>query len=261
MSENRTVLSLDQLSKYATFLNQGLKSIQGWLDPVAVEFSVILAEIQRRSGRGAGPVCEIGVWQGKSLTLLTYLTDPEASVIGVDPFLHCPDPKLQEETLRQNLACYSWNPNRVNIIKRDSKSLIKDDILSAASGPISIFHVDGDHTAAGTLFDLNLAASVLETGGLIIVDDISNLTCPGVIEATVRFCLDNKMISPFLIIANKLFLTSSECVNDYREQLFNECLSGRMGVNGTSITNYRAHMRSLNIPVHLCGSEVLVPAS
>jgi hypothetical protein len=259
MLENRAVVHLDQISKYATFINQGLKSINGWLDPTAAEFAIMLAEIQRKAGSGAGPACEIGVWQGKFLTLLTYLTDPEVPVIGVDPFVHCPDPKQQQELLRQNLAHYAWNPSRVSILTSDSKCITKNDLLSAAGGPISIFHVDGDHTAAGTLHDLHLAASVLEKGGLLIVDDISNLTCPGVIEATVRFCLDNKDIAPFLITSNKLFLSTHECVAYYREHVFQECLDGRLGEKGTQITNYRTLMRSLNIPVQLCGSEILVP--
>jgi hypothetical protein len=46
--------------------------MRGWLSMPAVEASLMLAELQRQF-MTPGPVCEIGVWEGRYLTLLSFL--------------------------------------------------------------------------------------------------------------------------------------------------------------------------------------------
>ena len=45
-----------------------------------------------------------------------------------------------------------------------------------------LFSVDGGHTRELTVNDLTVAASHLEEGGIIILDDITNLAWPQVID-------------------------------------------------------------------------------
>lgn len=52
--------------------------------------------------------------------------------------------------------------------------------------PLDLFHVDADHTEAGALHDLKLAAGVTRHEGVILVDDTSH--CPPVNAAVERFC-------------------------------------------------------------------------
>lgn len=240
------------------YLQTGYHEIAGWLLPAAVEATRFLAALQA-TAFPAGPVCEIGVWEGRYLSLLSFLPSTPQRVVGIDPFIHGGDREAQLRRVRANLARYSRRPDLVTLIEKDSKQVLPDEILEATGDLCQFVSVDGDHTAEGALHDLRLVEHVLAPGGIVAVDDVGNMSCPGVIEAVVRYGMDPAApLAPFLLVANKLFMTQKRHCEGYREAIVAAAASPDADAWGKAILDYRNHMRGLGVPVRLVGEELLV---
>ena len=244
-----------------SYLDHGFHEVNGWLSEVALEATLLLGEIQHELGV-SGPVCEIGVWQGRYLLPLSFVADENARTVGIDPFVHTPDPAAQRHQLDANIARFARNPDSVRIIAKSSREVTASKIIDEMGGYAQMVSVDGDHTMEGALADLRLAETLLMRGGVISVDDFENNSCPGVIEAVIRHGVDPlSRTAPFLCIGNKLFLAHREWCDSYREAILEKCATGGAGKWGTDILNYRDHMTRLKIPVQLLGQELLIPVS
>jgi hypothetical protein len=239
------------------YLDRGFDAIGGWLFKPAVDVTLLVGALQDAAGV-RGPVGEIGVWQGRYLALLSFLAGPADAVVGIDPFVHVPDRAQQIATLRDNLRRYAAHPDRVVLLKRRSDELQPADLLAAAGAPFTFVSIDGDHTMTGCLHDLRLVAPLLAPRGVVAVDDIGNLSCPGVIEATIRYGLSaDAVLAPFAVVANKLFMARREHCAWYRDAILAAARAGDLGEAGTALANYDAHMRALGIPVQLLGEDIL----
>lgn len=242
------------------YLDEGYHRIAGWLHRPAVDVTLALGELQRAAGR-LGPVCEIGVWQGRYLALLSFVGAPEAPIVGVDPFIHVSDRDRQIASMRTNLATYAAGPERLHMIERSSTTVPAVELLAAAGGPFQFISVDGDHTMRGCLHDLHLAQQVLAPGGIVAVDDICNMSCPGVVEATVRYGVTpGATLRPFAIVGNKLFMTDQAHCAEYRTALLDQARAGALGDTGRSIADFAARMEALGVPVEMLDEPVLVAA-
>ncbi len=62
--------------------------------------------------------------------------------------------------------------------------------LSSLEGKHELIHVDGDHSIQGAYHDLFLVKEALEDDGVIVLDDIELVGCPGVKAAASLFCLE-----------------------------------------------------------------------
>ena len=248
------------------YLSEGFHRIGGWLYLPAVEATLLLAGIQ--AGRMIpGPVCEIGVWEGRYLTLLSFVPSAPRPVLGIDPFVHAAGTadasaearRAQIRRVRANVARYARRPALVSLLQRDSKTVSTGDVLERLGGEAQFVSVDGDHSVEGCLHDLQLAEAILAHGGIVAVDDIPNMTCPGVIEAVMRHCLSpGAALGPFLSVANKLFLTQRELCDGYREAVLQCAREGRAGAWGASMLAYRERMQAMRVPVRFLGQDLLV---
>jgi hypothetical protein len=242
------------------YLNQGYHQIAGWLLPAAVDTTLLLAEIQQ-TAFPAGPVAEIGVWEGRYLTLLSFLPHTPQRVVGIDPFIHGGDRAAQLTRVRANIARFARRPSLATLIERDSKTVTAGELLAASGGPCQFFSVDGDHTLEGALHDLRLAEAVTAPGGIVALDDIPNFSCPGVTEAVVRYGAEaDSSLAPFLLVSNKLFLTQREHCAFYRERLLAHLSDGRGGEWGRRVVEHRNRMGRMQVPVRFLGEELLVAA-
>jgi hypothetical protein len=242
------------------YLEQGYAEIPGWLSMPAVEATLLLADVQEDL-LAPMPVCEIGVWQARYLTLLSFVPATPQRVVGIDPFIHCPDPRAQVENARRNVARYARIPDLVTLIEASSKDVDADAVIAAAGGLCQFVSVDGDHTLGGALHDLRLAQQILAPGGIVAVDDIPNFSCPGVTEAVMRHSLDASCaLAPFLVVGNKLFLTQMDYCEFYRQEILRRGERQDAAEWARQVVNYRRHMQSLNIPVMFLGQELLVAA-
>jgi hypothetical protein len=250
----------DPRNSLDTYLNEGYQHIAGWLHQSAVDATLGIGDIQREAGV-AGPICEIGVWEGRYLTLLSFLPPGEQRIVGVDPFIHVPDRAAQLARLHQNIDQYACRPPLVTILERGSESLSAAELIFLGGGRYQFASVDGDHTMAGCLRDLWLVEQLLAPGGVIAVDDICNMTCPGVVEAAVRYGTSpGATLAPFLIAGNKLFMTQrAECTR-YRSKLLARARAGALGTVSAPVADFDARMNALDVPVRFLDEPILVAA-
>ena len=106
------------------------------------------------------------------------------------------------------------------IIRRNSLDVSADELLEWSGGPYRLLSVDGGHSTEVALNDLQLAHEVLADGGVIMMDDYFDPKFPGVSEAVNRFYLllgNSRETVPFLITGNKLFLSTADHGERYRE--------------------------------------------
>lgn len=243
------------LSKY---LERGFQEIAGWLHPPAMQATLYLADLQF-AAFPPGPVCEIGVWEARYLTLLSFLPATPQPVVGIDPFIHGGDRAAQLRRVRANIDAYARRPDLVTLIERDSRQVSAEEILQATGATCQFVSVDGDHTLEGALHDLRLAEQIVAPGGIVSVDDISNMTCPGVVEAVVRHTMDEgATLAPFLLVANKLFMTQRRFCEDYRQAILAGASRGDAGEWGVKTAAFRERMRKIDVPVRFLGEELLV---
>lgn len=246
--------SLDQ------YLNKGYHDIAGWLHMPAVEATLMLADIQR-AHLAPGPVCEIGVWEGRYLSLLSFLPATPQRVLAIDPLYHGGDRDAQLKRLQHNIATYARRPDLVTLLERDSKEVTPDAILATLGAKCQFVSVDGDHTMEGALHDLQIAEAITAEGGIVALDDIPNFSCPGVTEAIMRHALnESSQLAPFLLIANKLFLTQKSYCEVYRREVTARAGAGAAGDWGKKVLAHRQRMQALNVPVRFLGQELLVAA-
>ena len=109
--------------------------------------------------------------------------------------------------------------------------------------------------------DLCLAEQILAPGGVVSVDDVPNMACPGVTEAVVRYGTGAAgALAPFLHVSNKLFLTQRDWCERYRQQVLERVRSGDTGEWGRQALNHLESMKSLDVPVRFLGQDLLVAA-
>jgi len=240
------------------YLQEGFSAMRGWLFMPAVEATLMLDELQRQFMK-PGPVCEIGVWEGRYLNLLSFLPAEPQPALGIDPFIHGGDRDAQLQRVRDNIARYARQPELVTLLEEYSAKVTANDVLARTGAPCQFVSVDGDHTMEGCLYDLRLAEAITAGAGIVSVDDFPNLTCPGVAEATIRYLLDPlARLAPFLMVANKLFLAHREYVDHYRQAVVERCRAGHGGQWGTKVLGYYDQMNAMRIPVRLVGHDLLV---
>lgn len=240
------------------YLATGYQEIAGWLWMPAVEATLALGEIQAGL-LPPGPVCEIGVWEARYLTLLSFLPSTPQKVLGIDPFIHGGHRDRQLARVRDNIARYARRPDLVTLLEQDSSTVPAERVRSMLGGPCHFLSVDGDHTMEGALRDLRLAERIVAPGGLVALDDIPNFACPGVTEAVVRHCMDPlATLAPFMLVSNKLFMTQREHCAFYREAIIARAEAGEAGEWGKAILAHRTRMANMKVPVVFMGEEILV---
>lgn len=242
----------------AGYLDTGYAEIAGWLNMPAVEATLTLGEVQA-AHIAPGPICEIGVWEGRYLTLLSFLPATPQRVLGIDPFIHGGDRAAQIARLGRNIDRFARRPDLVTLFERDSAHVTRDEILAAVGAPCQFVSVDGDHLVDGAMRDLHLAESMLAPGGIVAVDDFPNMGCPGVTEAVVRYAMAApEGLGPFLQVSNKLFMTQRDYTERYRAAILQRARAGQTGEWGRKVVRHRTHMANIKVPVLFLGEELLV---
>ena len=127
---------------------------------------------------------EIGVRTGYQGVVLAKATRGNCTYVGVDPNLYVQNGlALAGRTfalLRQRMLGFDYV-----LIQGYSWDRDIGDTL-AYSAPFDLIHIDGDHTLAGKLIDLELARHLIAPNGLVLVDDYDHHEL--VRDAVARAC-------------------------------------------------------------------------
>jgi hypothetical protein len=234
--EQRKEQPVDQVSVAPTddldrYLTKGIHEVNGWCIPHLWQ---TIAPLAQRIG--AGPVAEIGVFEGKFLIGLckTFGITPAVRALAIDVF------DMQEfnldgagkgklDVLRRNLDRHGVGADAVEMLRADSLTLRQRDVdrLLDTHGPMRFFSVDGCHEVVHTVNDIEFAMAMTHETGLIAVDDYTNPNWPGVQEAVAKmYLLRDFAFVPLAVTCNKLLLCSYSYQAAYME-LLGEAISDR----------------------------------
>ena len=194
------------------YAHNKFNEIKGWLNPQSAIIISSLSKIQNEIGVTGG-VGEIGVHHGKLFILLHLMLNKGERSFCVDVFekqyLNIDSSgNGSYEIFNKNIQKYG-NPKLVDIFSDSSLNLSPNDIMSKV-GKVRLLSIDGGHTPEVVVNDFKLGESILNKGGIIILDDYFNDEWPGVSEGTNEYFLKNKSeLIPFAISPNKIFFTNN----------------------------------------------------
>ena len=208
------------------YVQGGCKTVQGWLDPTAVETITLLSRTQAKLGISGG-VSEIGIHHGRLFILLHLLRQGDGESSAAYDLFEMQDANVDasglgdKATFLDNLRRHGCDTERIVVKSRNSLDMTAAEVRADA-GPVRLFSVDGGHTADITASDLALAEGSLCAGGIVILDDYFNESWPGVSEGAARYLSSGaSKLVPVAIGGNKfIFTNSGELAGKYREALW-----------------------------------------
>ncbi|MCA9140375.1 MAG: class I SAM-dependent methyltransferase [Planctomycetales bacterium] len=214
------MLSSEQKAALDDYVNIGHRNTPGWLWQSAAYITALLGMKQIEDGLD-GNLGEIGVWQGRYLYLLGLLSRPEEKVVGIDSFVHSPDPEGFARRVENRFNLEASTAGKLTLIKEDSTKLTPERVRQVAPEGFRLFSVDGGHLCDEVLSDSQLVSQLMVPGGIMILDDILNSTCPGVIEGTLEFLKSpqGSDFAPFCLVGNKLLVSDKASAEHYRQYL------------------------------------------
>lgn len=133
-------------------------------------------------------VLEIGFCTGRSAASVLYTTRGVLRrMVSVDRDLDykSPDGRIMAELLCREFPTFS-------VIERSSRDVLAEEFFRTSfSDGIDLAIIDGGHSYEECSFDLEAAASVLSTGGIIMVDDYRSGPPNGVAFESVTSSVDD----------------------------------------------------------------------
>jgi hypothetical protein len=172
----------------------------------------------------AGNIAEIGVHHGCSALALIAAARPDETVIAID-LLDRQDLNVDESgegslTAFQGHLGYLFPRAMVRTIAKSSLEIRGSEAAHGLAG-LRFFSVDGGHTRALTLNDLDIADASLAPHGIAALDDVFNGNWPGVVSGLFAFLAGGRDLAPFAIFPNKVFLCRRAFTEFYRKECLN----------------------------------------
>lgn len=113
-----------------------------------------------------GDILEIGVWKGKSLSLMGKLSPRGTKLVGVDP--------CEINGQREELSTFinSILPEATVIVDYSERAVRQ---VTAISKAYKLIHIDGGHAAHHVWADFLLYSGLLAEGGYLVFDDYADV--------------------------------------------------------------------------------------
>ena len=160
-----------------------LEKIEGWFLPGAQLIFDFLLAYQHNKAQ-LGNLFEIGVWHGKSASLMAkYLRDKEQFFLI--------DHEFKKDKIEES----------IRLVRGDIPSMmqylpIKSNTIETLKGIQNIYkqvrfmHIDGEHSGEMVYQDMETAHKLLSNDGVLVMDDFFNPAFPQVTEAVYRYLHD-----------------------------------------------------------------------
>ena len=195
------------------YIENGRTSIMQGSHTVSIPLFLLwsLSSMQRELGL-KGSIGEIGVHGGLFFIGLAHMAAQDESLWACDVF------DDQEKNIDgsgygnydyflQKCKEFGISQSQIHIFRGSSAELDINFSEMEGISKFRIFSVDGGHTRQLTFNDLTIAASNLIEGGIIVLDDVTNLQWPGVIDGFLSWLvLFPEDFAPFFVGHNKVFL-------------------------------------------------------
>lgn len=137
----------------------------------------VILSYQEDSGL-PGHLAEIGVYMGKSASLLALHARPKEQLVLVDLGFPSETRELLESLAPKGALVY---------LEQRSSQAIRVPVASAWPRSFRFIHIDGEHTGEAVINDLRLACAWLGDSGIICLDDFFNPMYPQLTAAVFEF--------------------------------------------------------------------------
>ena len=163
--------------------------IEGWMFQTTALAMMELIWLQEEAGF-AGNLAEIGVHHGCSALALIAAARPDETLIAIDLFdrqdLNIDASGAEGLAAFQGHLQYLFPQAQVRTIAKSSLEIRGAEKENGLAG-LRFFSVDGGHTIALTLNDLEIADASLAPHGIAVLDDVFNTDWPGVVSGLFAF--------------------------------------------------------------------------
>ncbi|KAJ9532951.1 hypothetical protein QJQ45_018026 [Haematococcus lacustris] len=187
-----------------------------------------LSVLQRQQGVEGG-LAEIGVHHGTFLISMALLGKQGEHILALDLFEQGQDKNIdrsgngRSDIMRDNLKAVNFSGNNHLTVHTGASTELNCAQFCGLLGgqPLRLFHIDGGHTADIVLNDLAFADCALADGGIVMMDDFSNLYWSGVLQGLVTYMntyRGSTRLAPLLLAFNKFYLTT---VSHHQQYLAN----------------------------------------
>jgi predicted O-methyltransferase YrrM len=167
------------------YLDVGYAKVPGMSSRFAAAVCCGLLRIQTQLGV-AGPIAEIGPFEGRFFIALAHALAPGETALGIDLF-DWPNPEVADR-FEANCARYGVPAERRIAWRADSRVLEPAELLGKLGNRwVRFFHIDGEHSRAALSKDLELATAVLAPGGVVVLDDMLHPGYPTLMVAVHEY--------------------------------------------------------------------------
>jgi hypothetical protein len=192
------------------YLAEGYLSVVGMSSQFAAAICCGLLRIQTEHGV-AGPVVEIGAFEGRFFIALAKALAPGETALGIDIF-DWPNPQVKDR-FEANCDKHGVPAAQRQAWKADSR-VMKPDELSAKLGtkPARFIHIDGEHSRKVLTGDLELATAVLDPAGIIVLDDMLHPGYPTLMVAVHHYLARHPEMCVLAIIDRESIVAATKFV-------------------------------------------------
>jgi predicted O-methyltransferase YrrM len=206
------------------YLATGYAAVPGMSSRFAAAICCGLLRIQTDMGI-AGPVAEIGPFEGRFFIALAHALGPGEKALAIDLF-DWPNPGVLAR-FEANCTRHGVPAQRRITWKADSRSMASGELLAKLDGQAPRFvHIDGEHSRAALTQDLELATAVLARNGVIVLDDMLHPGYPTLMVAVHEFlgrhpemCVLCIIDRETVVAATKFVLCRTEWFKSYEARL------------------------------------------
>lgn len=201
------------------YLTAGYDRVVGMSSRFAAAICARLLRLQTENGV-AGPIAEIGAFEGRFFIALAHALEPGEIALGIDIF-EWPNPGVKDR-FEANCLKHGIAPERRVTIKADAGAMSPAELIGHAGGEkLRFIHIDGEHSRAALSKDLALATACLAEGGLIVLDDMLHPGYPTLMVAVQDYLAANPDIVPLCIIDRETIVGATKfvlCQRDWFER-------------------------------------------
>lgn len=193
--------------------------IDGWMFQTTGLAMMELLWLQEEAGFH-GNVAEIGVYHGCSALALIAAARPTETMFAIDLFdrqdLNVDNSGKGDLAAFQEHLRHLFPQAPVRTIANSSLEIRGAEKDHGLTG-VRFFSVDGGHTIALTLNDLEVANASLAPHGVAALDDVFNVEWTGVVSGLFAFLAREPDLVPFAVFPNKVFLCRRPFTDLYRK--------------------------------------------
>ena len=187
-----------------------IDAIPGWF--MFQSYCVWRALLDQQA-RITGDLFEIGVWRGRSASVL-------ASYRKGDEKLYLCDLRLDEEAVHRAIRSVGAEPTNIVPLSGPSADLPAKLDLQAMHQTVRWLHIDGEHTGTAVYRELELANRIVNNDGIVVIDDFFSPRYPANTTEAVRYLEKNPFHFRLLAVAfNRGYFCRPESLPRYMDYI------------------------------------------